>query len=269
MTGGTVTGGGVSGWQVSAQAVLGRLRLSIELAGDDTPLALVGPNGSGKTTLLRMIAGAVSPARGRIRVGDAVVFDSERGIELPPEARRVGYVPQGYGLFPHLRAIDNVAFGLSVGRDRRSRAERHRAAQAMLDSLQCGHLSQRTPARLSGGEQQRVALARALLTEPDMLLLDEPLSALDVSARRAVRQFLAGRLRALRCPTIVVTHDVRDVLAMGATVCVLDQGQVVQRGELEGLRDAPLNDFVREFVGTGALPPRASVDNSVLGPATE
>ncbi|MDD9970278.1 MAG: ABC transporter ATP-binding protein [Myxococcales bacterium] len=245
----------MSGFRVSIEAALGDAGLRVSLQGDRVPLALVGPNGSGKTTVLRIIAGAQRPIGGEIVVGDRTLFSSARGIDVASEQRRVGYVPQGYGLFPHLPVLDNVAFGLSVGTRRQPRAMRHRAAHAMLKALECPELAKRSPESLSGGEQQRVALARALVIDPAMLLLDEPLSALDAATRRRVRSFLAARLLSLGRPSIVVTHDVRDVAALGAHVCVLEQGRIVQQGTIDDLHAAPASEFVAEFVGHD--PPKA------------
>ena len=195
---------------------VGALELDVRLEGGERPVALVGPNGSGKSTLLRTIAGAYRPSRGTIAVGGDVLFDSRRGIDLPPEKRRVGYVPQGYGLFPHLRVVDNVRFGLA-GASRRDNGARA-AALAVLEQLGAGHLDQRWPETLSGGERQRVALARALVIEPRMLLLDEPLAALDAAARRAMRRRLADRLAESGVPALVVTHDIHDIVALDAEV---------------------------------------------------
>lgn len=228
---------------------VGALDLDVEVEGGAAPLAIIGPNGAGKTTLLRVIAGAMRPSRGEIEVAGQVLFSSARGVEVPIEARRVGYVPQGYGLFPHLCALDNVAFGLSVGERKRSTEQRRAEALEALGALGCAHLADRLPARLSGGEQQRVALARALVIGPRLLLLDEPLAALDAASRRSVRAFLAERLRALGRPCVVVTHDVRDVEALGAEVVALEGGRVVQRGSVEALRAGPATGFVAEFVG--------------------
>ncbi len=236
-------------WRAEIHARAGALALDVALEGGVGPLAVVGPNGSGKTTLLRAIAGAHRPVDGSVVVDGVTLFDSGVGVDLPIEERAVGYVPQGYGLFPHLSVLDNVAFGLSTGAGRTPAAERAFAARAMLEELECAHLERRMPARLSGGEQQRVALARALVIEPRLLLLDEPLAALDATARRSVRGFLATKLRALGRPSIVVTHDVRDVLALDAEVCVLETGRVVQRGRVPELRADPTSDFVAEFVG--------------------
>ena len=237
-------------FRVRVEAALGSLQLDVDLRGGDVPLALVGPNGSGKTSLLRIVAGALPARQTEIEVGGEPLVSSRRGIRLPVERRRVGYVPQGFGLFPHLRVIDNVAFGLSTGAERQNRHGRKRTALAMLQQLDCAELADRMPTDLSGGERQRVALARALVTKPRLLLLDEPLSALDVGARGKVRRFLAERLRDLPCPTLVVTHDARDVAALAAQVCVLEGGRIRQRGTLADLRTAPATSFVAEFVGS-------------------
>ena len=236
-------------WTAAIRARLGAFALDVSLEGDADVLAVVGPNGSGKTTVLRLLAGAVDPERAEIEVGAQVLASTSRGVHVPMERRRVGYVPQGYGLFPHLSVIDNVAFGLSTWPHRLAKAERHARAQRMLEELDCGALAQRRVEGLSGGEQQRIALARALVIEPNLLLLDEPLAALDATTRRTVRRFLADHLPSFGRPCVLVTHDVRDVEALAAAVVVLEQGRVLQRGTLEDLRAAPASDFVAEFVG--------------------
>ena len=235
-------------WSVGVEARAGSFDLNATIEGGGTPVLLIGPNGSGKTTLLRVIAGAYQPAGGRIRVGDRVLYDSGRGISLAPEKRRVGYVPQGYGLFPHLTVVENVAFGLAATRPKPSRTDRLATAEKVLAQIGCGHLSRRLPPNLSGGEKQRVALARALLPEPDLLLLDEPLAAMDTAARRRFRGYLARHLVERDVPAIVVTHDVRDIQALGQpTVYALEAGRVVQRGSPEELAARPATDFLSEF----------------------
>ena len=235
-------------WQVSVRAETGSFRLDTTIEGDGSPVVLIGPNGSGKTTLLRVISGAYQPADGRIRVGDRVLLDSGSGVCLAPEERHIGYVPQGYGLFPHLTVLENVAFGLAARRTRRPRGERRAAAAAILDQMGCGHLAGRLPGTLSGGEKQRVALARALLPEPEMLLLDEPLAAMDAAARRDFRAYLAGHLAARNKPAIVVTHDVRDIEALGTpAVYAMEGGRVAQSGGPEELATRPATDFIAEF----------------------
>lgn len=236
------------GFRATLRARLGALSLDVSLEGGPRPLALVGPNGSGKSTILRMLAGALTPDAGRIEIaGDDVYCDASH-LCLPPEARAIGYVPQGFGLFPHLSVLDNVGFGLAYGRHGLSLRKRRERAAQILSELDCVPLLRRYPETLSGGEQQRVALARALATEPRLLLLDEPVSALDVGARKRVRHFLAAQLRTRQLPTLIATHDVRDVIALDADVCVIDRGRVVQAGSLPALQANPCSEFVAEFV---------------------
>ncbi|NKB88049.1 MAG: ATP-binding cassette domain-containing protein [Acidobacteria bacterium] len=230
-------------WTAEIEATLGRLRLDVCLSGDLRPVALIGPNGAGKTTLLRILAGARSPLRGKIEIGDVTIFDSEDGTDLAPEHRRVGYVPQGFGLFPHLTALGNVAFGVAADRS----SESQRQAAEMLRHVGAAELEARLPIRLSGGEKQRVALARALIADPAMLLLDEPLAAMDPIARRRLRAFLASHLAQVRRPTLVVTHDLRDVKALDAFVYVLEGGRISQSGSWDDVASKPTSDFVAEF----------------------
>ena len=240
-------------WSVHVQASAGAFNLDARVEGEAAPVVIIGPNGSGKTTLLRVIAGAYRARSGRIRLGERVLFDSEAGVSLAPEERRVGYVPQGYGLFPHLTVLDNVAFGLVGGPQRQARPERHRIAAEMLADVKCSHLAPRYPATLSGGEKQRVALARALLPVPEMLLLDEPLAALDVAARRGLRAYLARHLARRTRPAIVVTHDPRDVHALGSPVVyALEEGRVVQSGPSRHVAAHPATAFIAEFFGVEA-----------------
>lgn len=236
-------------WSLSVQTHVGTLALDVEMAGTHRPVALIGPNGSGKTTLLRIIAGALPAAVGSLTVKGECWWDSASGTCWPPEDRSVGYLPQGYGLFPHLSVLDNVSFGLSTGGARLPRPTREDRARAALDDVGCGHLASRRPASLSGGEQQRVALARALVMSPAILLLDEPMAALDAPNRRGVRALLADHLRRVDRPTIVVTHDIRDVVALDAELVVLDRGRVVQAGDLNDIRSGPANAFMQEFLG--------------------
>lgn len=236
-------------WRIHLQARVGAFDLDVAIEGAARPVALVGANGSGKSTLLRMIAGAQRPDHGIVEFCGRTVFDDAAGIDLPIERRRVAYVPQGYGLFPHLRVLDNVAFGLASGDRPPPARERRQRALAMLEALGAGAFAARYPRQLSGGEQQRVALARALVIDPSILLLDEPMAAMDTAHRRKVRRFLADWLVARGRPTLVATHDVRDAIALDATVVALDGGRVVQRGTVAELQAAPAAEFVAEFVG--------------------
>lgn len=253
-------------WRIELSLTLGALELEVEMSGGMAPVSVIGPNGSGKTTLLRTIAGAHRPQRGLACVGEQVLLDTEAGLDLPPEDRRVGYVPQGHGLFPHLRVIDNVRFGCAHGADGRRRSGSRDAARALLADLGCASLGDRWPAGLSGGESQRVALARALMIHPRILLLDEPLAAMDAGARRALRSYLGSYLARRAIPAIVVTHDARDVRALGGPVYVLEGGRIVQHGDPETIAASPATDFVAEFFDTGTAPVRTGEATQTISP---
>jgi ABC-type sulfate/molybdate transport systems ATPase subunit len=215
------------------------LELALEV-GRET-LALVGPSGAGKTTALHALAGLVRPTRGRVELGGEPLFDAQRGIDLPPELRRVGLVFQEYALFPHLSVEGNVAFG-----------GRKRSAE-LLDRFRIAHLAKARPGELSGGERQRVALARALARDPAVLLLDEPMAALDAHTRAGVRAELQELLRELALPTILVTHDFEDAAALADRVGVIAEGKVLQLGAPDDLVAAPSDAFVASFTGGNLL----------------
>jgi ABC-type sulfate/molybdate transport systems ATPase subunit len=235
----------MTGLAIDFEATVGTLELAVQLETRRRPLVLVGPNGSGKTSVLLAILGAIRPRRGTIALDGQTLFDAERANELSPEDRRLGYVPQDYGLFPHMTVLANVAFPLECRRV--PRHERDRRALELLAGFDVADLADRRPASLSGGEGQRVALARALAAAPAALLLDEPLAALDVTVRRQLREFLPARLAALDLPAIVVTHDPGDAAAFGDDIAVLERGRIVQRGTIDDLRARPATDFVREL----------------------
>lgn len=234
----------MTGLCVEIRGRAGELEIEVSLtASEERPVVVVGPNGSGKTTLLMMILGAARPLKGRVAIDDDVLFDSEVPTDVPVERRRIGFLPQRLGLFPHLDVLHNVAYGvLGV-----PRGERLRRAAEVLAGLDATPLSRRFPAELSGGEAQRVAIGRAIAARPRALLLDEPLTALDVSVRRDVRRFLADQLRASRLPTVVVTHDLADAAAIDGHVLVLERGVITQRGRLAELTANPATTFVREL----------------------
>lgn len=209
--------------------------------GDGETVALVGPSGAGKTTVLRAIAGAVRPRSGHVTLGDRALFDASRGIDLPPEDRGVGYVFQEYALFPHMTVRQNVAF---AGADR---------VDDLLERFGIAHLAGARPRALSGGERQRVGLARAIASDPGVLLFDEPLSALDAHTRDRVRSELAGLLRELRLPALLVTHDVEDATALADRVGVISAGRVLQMGTPAELLAAPADAFVASFVGSNLM----------------
>lgn len=234
-------------WQAVIKMQLGSLSLDVNLQGAEKPTVLIGPNGSGKTTVLRALAGAHKPNAGCIQLGERVLFDSQQDVWLPPEVRGMGYVPQGYALFPHLNILDNVSFGLRSKNPQPTPVQRRQSALELLSKLNCAHLAERWPSALSGGEKQRVALARALMVEPKFLLLDEPLSALDATVRRQLRSYLAKELAARPSPAIVVTQDLQDIQAFNPYIYVLEAGKVAQHGEAEQIMKEPATDFVAEF----------------------
>lgn len=204
-------------------------------------LTLLGPSGCGKTTLLRMIAGFESPDAGR------VILTGRDVTELSPHQRDVTTVFQHYALFPHLNVFDNVAFGLERRRARRDEIKRRVAAA--LEMVRLEGLDERKPGELSGGQQQRVALARALVVEPKVLLLDEPLAALDLKLRKQMQLELKGLQRRLGISFIYVTHDQEEALTMSDTIVVMSVGRIEQIGRAEEIYERPLTEFVAGFIG--------------------
>ena len=242
----------ISRLSVAVEAALGPFLLQASLEVGAEPLALVGPNGSGKTSLLLAILGLLKPERGRIALGDETLFDPDRAVDLPTEERHLAYLPQDFGLFPHLTAVQNVAFALACGPEPATRRQRRAQAMAWLDRFGLGSLANRNPTQLSGGERQRIALARALASSPRAILLDEPTASLDVEARVEVRAFLAESIRSLALPTILVTHDITDVEALAGRVAVLEKGQIAACGQLAVVRKAPPTPFACRFFSSPA-----------------
>jgi iron(III) transport system ATP-binding protein len=207
--------------------------------------AFLGPSGSGKTTLLRLIAGFGTPTAGRILIGERDV------TRLPPWSRNVGMVFQSYALWPHMSVRKNVAFGLE--RRKLSRTEIERKVADALELVGLSAFADRRPAQLSGGQQQRVALARTIVIEPEVLLLDEPLSNLDARLRVEMRVELRQLQRKLGITAVYVTHDQEDANAVADSIAVLDQGRIQQIGTPMELYDRPVNRFVATFLGTANL----------------
>jgi putative spermidine/putrescine transport system ATP-binding protein len=205
-------------------------------------LTLLGPSGSGKTTVLMCVAGFVAPDAGRILLGGRDI------TALPPERRDFGMVFQGYALFPHMTVAENVAFPLRVRR--LGAAEREAKVRAALDLVQLSALAERRPAQLSGGQQQRVALARALVFDPALLLLDEPLSALDRKLRAELQEELKALHRRVGRSFVNVTHDQEEALSLSDRIAILDRGRLVQAGTPSALYERPRTRFVAEFLGT-------------------
>jgi molybdate transport system ATP-binding protein len=245
--------------ELDIQARVGALELAVRLSVSEGGLALVGPNGAGKSTTLLCALGLHRPVAGRIALGERVLFDARRRIDVPIEERGFGYVPQHYALFPHLSALDNVAFALACARDRprQPRHARRESARTTLRALGVEHVAERFPDTLSGGEAQRIAVARALAIGPDALLLDEPFAALDVRARPAMRELLRAELATLGQPAIIVTHDLEDAAALAARVAVLEHGRIVQIDTLDALRARPATPFVAELTAGRLAPTEA------------
>ena len=206
------------------------LQVKLGVARGET-LILVGDNGCGKTTLLNLVAGLDNPDKGRIALDGRTLYDSDNGTNVPPEARGIGYVFQSYALFPHMSVYDNVAFGLRTRR--MPPGEIKILVKEHLETTGLWEIRKAKAADVSGGQKQRVALARALIIEPRLLLLDEPLSALDVRKQAAMRKELRETIRARAVPCIIVTHDLRDVACMGDQACLLEQGQLALHASAE------------------------------------
>jgi len=233
--------------RVEASTSLGALDLDValEVAAGEC-LAVAGPSGAGKTSVLRAVAGLLRPDHGLVEAGDQTWLDTRRGVDVPAERRRCGYVFQEYALFPHLTARQNVAYPLRG-------PDRHERALALLDRFGMSGLADQRPRALSGGERQRVAVARALAREPDVLLLDEPLSALDARTRAAAVRELGAVLREAQVPALMVTHDFSEAAALGDRVGIIDSGRVLQQGTPSELAAEPRSAFVADFTGAVVL----------------
>ena len=235
-------------------------------------LTLLGPSGCGKTTTLRMIGGFAAPTTGRITIGDRVVSDAEARVMVPIERRHLGMVFQAYAVWPHMDVLGNVAYPLKL-RKLPAREWQQRAMDA-LEKVHLVPLAKRYPHELSGGQQQRVALARALATDPDVLLLDEPLSALDARLRIELRELLARLHKDTRLTVIFVTHDQDEAITLSDRIAVMNEGKVYQVGSPRDVYNRPANEFVARFVGSGSVLPVSVRDDqvllggAVLGPAS-
>jgi molybdate transport system ATP-binding protein len=204
-----------------------------------------GASGAGKTTLLDCIAGLIEPDSGRIAIGDQILFDAAERIHLPVEKRNIGYVFQDLALFPHLTVEENVQYGLS----HLPRAERNQRTAAILAAFRVPHLARTRPGKISGGERQRVALARALVTDPVVLLLDEPLAALDAATKSRIIDDLRAWNEAHRIPILYVTHSREEVFALGENALVLDHGRILAEGTPHEVLTAPRQETVAHLAG--------------------
>lgn len=236
-------------------------RMRVDLAGfvvdldldvpDSSVTAILGPNGAGKTTVLRCLAGTIGLDAGRIQLGGRVLDDPSDPTFMAAEQRRVGFVHQDLLLFPHLSVVDNVAFGLRSRGARRDHARKR--ATEWLDRVGLADQSGARPGMLSGGQAQRVALARVLVTEPDLLLLDEPLAALDAGTRGIMRRDLHRYLDDFAGPAIVVTHDPLDAMALADHLVILESGAVTQSGGMGDVTSRPRTPYVADLVGTNLI----------------
>jgi len=244
----------MTGLEASIAVQRDDFRLDISLAvAPGAVTAIVGPNGSGKTTTLRALAGLTRLTAGRILLGSRTLDDEPAGVHVVTARRNSGVVFQDYLLFPHLSALENVAFGL-IARHQ-PKAVSLRAAREWLARLGIEDVAGRRPAQLSGGQAQRVALARALALEPPLLLLDEPLAALDAGTRVEVRATLAAELGRYGGSTVLVTHDPSDVVDLADEIVVLDRGAVIQRGSAPEVVESPASPWIAGLFNT---PPRRS-----------
>jgi molybdate transport system ATP-binding protein len=240
---------------------LGALELDMRLtAGEGDVVALLGPNGAGKTTLLRAIAGLAPIDSGQVNLDGQVLEDTETGRYVETEERSIGFVFQDYLLFPHLNVIDNVAFGLRArGVDA---AEARRRASGWLERVGLEARARARPSELSGGERQRVALARALAPDPRLLLLDEPLAALDATTRTEVRRDLKEHLGSFRGVRVLVTHDPLEAAILADRLVVMENGKHVQTGTPVEVTEHPRSKYVADLVGVNLL--RGEADHGVV-----
>lgn len=234
--------------EVSLDTHLNMFHLSLSFSAEPgKTTVLLGESGAGKSTVLRLLAGLLHPQQGRIALNGVTYFDSTQHILVPPQERPFGYVFQDYVLFPHLSVFENVAFGLRAQHLPRQLIRQR--VEEVLARVHLEDLASRRPGQLSGGQQQRVAIARALALQPSLLLLDEPLAALDVQTRREVRQELRNILAEVHITTVLVTHQYLEALLFGYQILVLDSGGVIQQGGQRDLLEYPRSSYVAELVG--------------------
>ena len=234
------------------------IRADLELdAGDNRVMVLFGPSGSGKSSILRCLAGLDQPQEGFIRYGEEVWFDAAARINRPPQQRRLAYVSQDYGLFPHFTVEQNIRFGMDT-----AALQTPDRIETILRTVHLEGMAGRFPAKLSGGERQRVALARALARDPRLILLDEPLAALDLSLRDPMRQELRQFLRSIDVPSVIVTHDRIDALTLGDRMAVLSGGYIRQVGPVHEVFSRPVDLAVAASVGVETVVPGYIVDRA-------
>jgi molybdate transport system ATP-binding protein/molybdate transport system permease protein len=231
--------------EVQIEKKLPEFTLDVAFTAGDEPLSILGPSGAGKTMLLRCIAGLERPSRGRVALGSRVLLDTSKGVYLPARDRRVGMLFQHFALFPHRTVAQNIAFGLP----NLPSAEQSRCVAALLARTHIGELGDRYPRKLSGGEQQRAALARALAIDPEALLLDEPLSALDTHLRSQMEAQLQETFATYRRPALLVTHNIEEAYRLGPQMLVLSRGRIAAFGAKDNVFRWPASVEVARLTG--------------------
>ncbi len=229
--------------EIKVRKKLGNFTVDVAFSTGAGVTALFGRSGAGKTSVINMVAGLIRPDEGRVAVKGRKLFDSEQSIDLPPEKRRCGYIFQDGRLFPHLTVKSNLTYGMRLV----PRIERYVSYDRVVELLGIGHLLSRRPAKLSGGEKQRVAIGRALLTNPDLLLMDEPLASLDISRKDEVLPFVDQLSRELSVPILYVTHSLDEILNLADTVVLIDSGRATAEGSVEEVMS---RSDLQHFVGT-------------------
>ena len=224
---------------------LSSFKLDVFMEGNGEIIGFLGASGSGKSMTLKCIAGLEKPSSGKIIINDKVLYDSEKGINIKTQERKVGFLFQNYALFPHMTIKENIEIGLGSI----DKKEKSRLSATYIKKFNLEGLEKRYPWQLSGGQQQRVALARALITSPEILLLDEPFSALDNYLRTNVERELVELLKDFKGTVIFVTHDIREALKLGTKVLVMDKGQIIQYDSPSKIQENPKSDFVKELIG--------------------
>jgi molybdate transport system ATP-binding protein len=244
--------------------LLGSFHLDMSFSSESGKTTVIlGESGCGKSTVLRLLAGLLHPDKGHFVLDDEIYVDTKQHIDVPPQERPIGFVFQDYVLFPHLSVFDNVAFGLRM-QGTHKKEMRQRVGEA-LEQVHLVGYDERRPKQLSGGQQQRVAIARALAMKPQLLLLDESLSALDIQTRREVEQELRQILSRLQLTTVMVSHQYIDALLFGNQIIVLDNGKVIQQGKHLDLLLHPQSSYIAEMVGVNLFKGRVvSTDASML-----
>ena len=249
--------------EVKIKKTLPGFNLQVSFTMDREILSIVGPSGSGKSLTLQCISGLMNPDEGYISVNGRALFDSQKKLNLPPQKRKIGYVFQNYALFPHLTVFDNVAFGIT----HRGRQEIEERVTDLLEKMRLGAYRDRLPRHLSGGQQQRVALARALAPEPEILLLDEPFSALDTQVRGELERELLALHRFYRGDIIFVSHNLEEAYRLSSQIAVYEDGRILQLAPKDDLINAPANEAVAALTGARNLAP-AVVEDVEDGRAT-